>query len=179
MGIRKVLRIGNPALRTYAAEVPGEWFGSQRLQDIIDDLFDTKLAFSGVGLAAPQIDEPWRVFVVGMGRNPRYPEAPPLPERVLINPVFKSIGDELITGWEGCLSVPGLRGKVLRWRRIHLKWQDRNGAFHKQELSDFHARVVQHEIDHLDGVLFPDRLTSPLAFGFTDELKAHGLIPKA
>ena len=112
-----------------------------------------------------------------MGHNPRYPEADPLLERVLINPLIKPIGDDLITGWEGCLSVPGLRGEVKRWQRIHLKWQDREGAFHSEELQDFHSRVIQHENDHLDGVLFPDRLTSPLAFGFTDELQAHGRIP--
>ena len=177
MGIRNVLRIGHPALHKCAAEIPYDWFGSQRLEQLIEDLFDTKSACSGAGLAAPQIDEPWRVFVVGMGHNPRYPDADPLPERVLINPLIKSIGDDLITGWEGCLSVPGLRGEVKRWQRIHLEWQDREGAFHTEELQDFHARVVQHENDHLDGVLFPDRLTSPLAFGFTDELQAHGRIP--
>ena len=177
MGIRRVLRIGHPALRRCASEVPDDWFGSQRLKQLIDDLFDTKLAFSGCGLAAPQIDEPWRIFVVGMGHNPRYPDADPLPERVLINPVIKSIGDELRAGWEGCLSVPGLRGEVERFQRIHLQWQDREGDFHTEDLQDFHARVVQHEKDHLDGVLFPDRLTNPLAFGFTDELQAHGRIP--
>ena len=177
MGIRNILRIGHPALRARAAEVPDDWFGSKRLQQLIDDLLDTKLAFSGAGLAAPQIDEPWRVFEIGLRHNPRYPDADPLPERALINPVIKSIGDELIAGWEGCLSVPGLRGEVKRWQRIHLKWQDREGAFHTEEIQDFHARVVQHENDHLNGVLFPDSLTSPLAFGFTDELQAHGRIP--
>jgi len=177
MGIRKVLRIGHPALRACAIEVPDDWFGSQRLRQLIDDLFDTKSACSGAGLAAPQINEPWRIFVVGMGYNARYPEADPLPERVLINPVIKSIGDDLITGWEGCLSVPGLRGEVKRWQRINLKWQDLEGTFHSEELQDFQARVVQHENDHLNGVLFPDRLTSPIAFGFTEELQAHGQIP--
>ena len=112
-----------------------------------------------------------------MGHNPRYSDAEPLPERVLINPVIKSIGNDLITGWEGCLSVPDLRGEVKRWQRIQLNWQDPEGAFHSEELHDFQARVMQHENDHLDGVLFPDRLTSPLAFGFTDELQAHGRIP--
>ncbi len=177
MGIRNVLRIGHPTLRICAAEVPDNWFGSIRLQQLIDDLFETKSAYSGAGLAAPQIDEPWRIFVVGMGNNPRYPNAHPLPERELINPVIESIGDEMISGWEGCLSVPGLRGEVKRWQHIHLKWQDRDGTSHTEELKDFHARVVQHENDHLDGVLFPDRLTSSLAFGFTDELKACGCIP--
>ena len=176
MGIRHVLRIGHPTLRKCAEVVPDNWFGSQRLYQLIDDLFQTKSAFSGAGLAAPQIDEPWRIFVIGMGLNPRYPNAGPLPERVIINPLIKSIGDDLIAGWEGCLSVPDLRGEVKRWKHIQLKWQDQDGAFHTEELEDFHARVVQHEIDHLEGVLFPDRLTSPIAFGFTDELKAHGRI---
>ena len=177
MGIRNVLRIGHPALRTCASEVPDEWFGSERLQQLIDDLFDTKLACCGAGLAAPQINEPWRIFVVGMDSNPRYPDAEPLPERVLINPQIKSIGDELYSGWEGCLSVPGLRGEVERLRRIQLKWQDRDGTSQTEDLQGFHARVVQHENDHLDGVLFPDRLRSTLAFGFTDELQIHGRIP--
>tara|TARA_Y100001968_G_scaffold176238_1_gene161508 strand:+ start:407 stop:940 length:534 start_codon:yes stop_codon:yes gene_type:complete len=177
MGIKNVIRIGHPALRGCAEKIPFDWFGSQRLEELVDDLFDTKSACSGAGLAAPQINEPWRIFVIGMGLNPRYPDAHPLPERVVINPVIKSIGDEMTTGWEGCLSVPGLRGEVERWRSIYLKWQDRDGTFHGEEFHDFHARVIQHEKDHLDGVLFPDRLTSPLAFGFTDELKAYGRIP--
>ena len=177
MVIRNVLRIGHPALRTCAENVPDDLFGSQRLHQLIDDLFDTKTAYSGAGLAAPQIDQPLRVFVVGMGHNPRYPNNDHLPERAVINPIIESIGDELISGWEGCLSVPGLRGEVKRCRRIHLKWQDREGAFFSEELLDFHARVVQHENDHLNGVLFTDKLTSPLAFGFTDELRAHGRIP--
>ena len=174
MGIRHVLRIGHPALRKCAEVVPDNWLGSQKLFQLVEDLFQTKSAFNGAGLAAPQIDEPWRIFVVGMGLNHRYPNARPLPERVLINPVIKSIGDELVSDWEGCLSVPDLRGEVERWQHIHLKWQDQYGAFHTEELQDFHARVVQHEMDHLEGVLFPDRLTSPTAFGFTDELRAHG-----
>ena len=177
MAIRNVLRIGHPALRICAKEVPDNWFGSNRLQQLIADLFETKSACSGAGLASPQINEPWRIFVIGMGHNPRYPDADPLPERVLINPVLKSIGNNLITDWEGCLSVPGMRGEVKRWQSIHLKWQDQEGSFHSEELHNFHARVVQHENDHLDGVLFSDRLTSPLAFGFTEELQAHGRIP--
>ena len=177
MGIKNVLRIGHPALRKCASEVPNNWFGSQRLNKLIEDLFDTKLALSGAGLAATQIEEPWRVILIGMGYNPRYPDADPLPERVLINPVLKSIGDEMISGWEGCLSVPGLRGEVKRYKHIHLEWQDQEGAFYSEDLQDFHARVVQHEKDHLDGVLFSDRLISPLAFGFTEELQAYGRVP--
>ena len=115
--------------------------------------------------------------MVGMEHNPRYPDAPPVPERVLINPVIKSIGKESIAGWEGCLSVPGLRGEVERYKCIHLQYQNQKGASHQEELHGFHARVIQHENDHLDGILFPDRLTSKLAFGFTEELQTHGQIP--
>ena len=177
MVIRNVLRIGHPELRRCAKKVPNNWFSTKRLQQLIDDLFDTKSACYGAGLAGPQINEPWRIFVMGMDHNPRYPDAHPLPERVIINPVIKSTGDEWISGWEGCLSVPGLRGEVKRRKSIQMKWQDPEGTFHTEDFQDFQARVAQHEKDHLDGVLFPDRLTSPLAFGFTDELRVHGRIP--
>ncbi len=177
MSIRSVLRIGHPSLRGRSAEIPDDWFGSQLLQALIDDLFDTKSACSGAGIAAPQIGEPWRIFVLGMEHSPRYPEAPPLPERVVINPVFKAIGEESTTFWEGCLSVPGMRGEVKRSKYIQLQYQDQEGVSHQEELEGFHARAIQHEVDHLDGVFFTDRLTSTLAFGFIDELKTHGLIP--
>ncbi len=177
MTIRNVLRIGDPSLRVRSAEIPEDWFGSQCLQMLIDDLFDTKSACSGAGIAAPQISEPWRVFVLGMEHNPRYPEAPPLPERVVINPVFKAIGEESTTFWEGCLSVSGMRGEVKRAKYIHLQYQDQDGFSHQEELEGFHARAIQHKVDHLDGVFFTDRLTNTMAFGFTDELQTHGLIP--
>ncbi|PTU02098.1 peptide deformylase [Pseudomonas sp. HMWF031] len=177
MTIRAVLRLGHPALRQRARDIEDEVFGTQQLQTLIDDLLETKAARSGAGLAAPQIDEPWRVVVVGMGANPRYPEAPPVPERVLINPEITPLSEATSAGWEGCLSVPGLRGEVERWQRIHLSWRDPNGGWHHEELEGFHARVVQHECDHLDGVLFPDRLRDPTAFGFEAELQSDGRIP--
>lgn len=177
MSIRHVLRLGDPALRQRASDVPDSWFSAERLQALINDLIDTKSARSGAGLAAPQIDEPWRVVVIGMEHNPRYPKAPPVPERVLINPEVTPLGSETIPGWEGCLSVPGLRGEVERWQRIHLTWRDQNGHCQHEDLEGFHARVVQHECDHLDGVLFPDRLSRERAFGFEDELRASGLLP--
>ena len=177
MTIRPVLRLGHPALRQRAREIQDEVFGTQQLQTLIDDLLETKAARSGAGLAAPQIDQPWRVVVVGMGANPRYPQAPPVPERVLINPVITPLGNETIAGWEGCLSVPGLRGEVERWQRIQLSWRDQEGRSHHEELEGFHARVVQHECDHLDGVLFPDRLRDPTTFGFEAELQSDGRIP--
>ena len=139
MSIRSVLRIGHPSLRGRSTEIPDDWFGSQRLQALVDDLFDTKAACSGAGIAAPQIGEPWRVFVLGMKHNPRYPEAPPLPERVVINPAFKAIGEESTTFWEGCLSVPGLRGEVKRSKYIRLQYQDQEGISHQEELEGFHA----------------------------------------
>ena len=177
MTIRPVLRLGDPALRQRASAVPGSWFGSGRLQTLINDLIDTKAARSGAGLAAPQIDEPWRVVVIGMAHNPRYPEAPPVPERVLINPRITPLSEVTIRGWEGCLSVPGLRGEVARWASIRLQWRDPRGRSHDETCSGFEARVLQHECDHLDGVLFPDRLHAPTAFGFEDELEAAGLLP--
>ena len=141
MGIRNVLRIGHPTLRRRAEEVPDDWFGSQRLQELMDDLFDTKLACSGAGLAAPQIDEPLRVLVVGMDHNPRYPDAEPLPERVLINPVIKAIGNDLITGWEGCLSVPGLRGEVKRGNVF-----TSNGKTEKELSIQKSCKISMHEL---------------------------------
>jgi peptide deformylase len=133
-------------------------------------------ARDGAGLAAPQIGVPLRVVMFGISSNPRYPEAPPIPETVLINPVIRPIGQATQLGWEGCLSVPGLRGQVERWQRIALQWRDPSGATQRRTVTGFEARVVQHECDHLDGVLFPDRLSDRRAFGFSDELRAAGVL---
>ena len=177
MSIRPVLRLGDPALRQRASEVPESWFGSEDLKALVNDLIDTKTARSGAGLAAPQINAPWRVVVVGMARNPRYPDAAPVPERVIINPLITPLSETTIAGWEGCLSVPGLRGEVARWANIRLQWRDLQGRCHSQDFSGFEARVMQHECDHLDGVLFPDRLQSPTAFGFEEELQTSSCLP--
>jgi len=176
MSVRPVLRLGDPALRKQASNVPDGWLSFGRLQALINDLIDTKSARSGAGLAALQIGEHWRV-VVGMGVNPRYPHAPLVPERVLMNPEITSLVTDTIAGWEGCLSLPRLRGEVKRWQRIHLIWRDLNGRCQHEDLEGFLARVVQPECDHLDGVLFPDRLRHETAFGFEDELRAAGLLP--
>lgn len=176
MAVRAVLRLGDPRLRARAAEVPEAWFGGAVLRALIDDLRDTMAARDGAGLAAPQIGEPWRVVLYGITHNPRYPTASPIAETVLVNPRIEPIGKAREAGWEGCLSVPGLRGEVARWQRIRVHWRDPQGGAHSAEREGFHARVVQHECDHLDGVLFPDRLGDPHAFGFSEELQAAGLL---
>jgi peptide deformylase len=177
MVVRPVLRLGDGRLRLRSAELEAADFGSARLMALVDDLRDTLLATAGVGLAAPQIGVPLRVVLYGIDANPRYPDAPPIPETLLVNPVITPIGEEFQLGWEGCLSVPGLSGEVRRWQHIRIAWRTAAGDPQEQTLSSFHARVVQHECDHLDGVLFPDRLSDPAAFGFIPELQAAGLIP--
>lgn len=176
MSVRQVLRLGDPRLRQRSEELPEALFGGAELQALITDLRDTMAARDGAGLAAPQIGVPWRVVIYGIASNPRYPEAPPIPETVLINPVLTPLGDATQPGWEGCLSVPGLRGQVRRYQRLHVAWRDPAGGHHQQEVDGFHARVVQHECDHLDGVLFVDRLHDSRAFGFTDALQEAGLL---
>jgi peptide deformylase len=176
MSVREVLRLGDPRLRQRSAEVAASLFGGVELRALIEDLRDTMAARDGAGLAAPQIGVPLRVVIFGITSNPRYPEAPPIPETVLINPVLTPLGAATQLGWEGCLSVPGLRGQVPRQQRLHLAWRDPGGGHHQQEVEGFHARVVQHECDHLDGLLFVDRLHDSRAFGFSDELRAAGLL---
>jgi peptide deformylase len=177
MAERTVLRLGDPRLRQVSHPVTR--FGTPELFALITDLRDTMAARDGAGLAAPQIAVPLRAVIFGITRNPRYPEAPPIPETVLINPQITPIGEARDGGWEGCLSVPGLRGKVSRWRRIHYRGFDAEGHPIERSVEGFHARVVQHECDHLDGVLFPDRLDDTRAFGFMEELEASGLLPDA
>lgn len=171
MAVREVLRLGDPRLREVARPVPDAT--APAIAALIGDLRDTMAARQGAGLAAPQIGVPLRVVIFGITRNPRYPEAPPIPETVLINP----LGSDRELGWEGCLSVPGLRGSVPRWQRIRYAALDPQGRRVEVEAEGFHARVVQHECDHLDGLVFPDRLEDPGQLGFTEELQAAGLIP--
>ncbi len=176
MAVRPVLRLGDPRLRLPSIPVPEEIFGSERLACLLTDLRDTMAAHDGAGLASPQIGVPWRVVIYGIGHNPRYPEAPPIPETVLINPRLTPVGTATQLGWEGCLSVPGLRGQVERWQTVRLGWRDPDGEAWERVVDGFQARVAQHECDHLDGVLFPDRLHHPHAFGFSDALRAAGVI---
>jgi peptide deformylase len=176
MAVRTVLRLGDPRLRQRAQVVAD--VRDPALRQLIVDLEDTMAACSGAGLAAPQIGVPLRVVLFGGGGpNPRYPDAPAIPRTLLINPVLTSLGPEREEAWEGCLSVPGMRGRVSRWQRLRYLGIDGEGQPVDRTVEGFHARVVQHECDHLDGVLFPDRLSDSAAFGFIPELEAAGLIP--
>ena len=166
--IRDVLRMGDPRLLARAREV--DRVDTAELRALLDDMRDTMRAENGAGLAAPQIGVDRRVVIFGLERNPRYPEAEPVPYTELINPVVTPLGDELEDGWEGCLSVPGLRGVVPRFRRLRYRGLDPSGAVIEREVEGFHARVVQHECDHLDGILYPMRVRDFTRFGFTDVL---------
>lgn len=168
MAIRPVLRMGSPLLLGRASEV--DRFGTAELDTLLTDMLDTMEALDGAGLAAPQIGVSLRVVIFGVKRNPRYPEAEEVPYTVLINPVIRALGDEVEEGWEGCLSVPGMRGLVPRYRRINYRGCDQYGGVIDRDVKNFHARVVQHECDHLDGVLYPMRITDLRNFGFADVL---------
>lgn len=160
MAIRPVLLLGDPRLREVARPVDDPTAAA--ISALINDLRDTMAAREGAGLAAPQIGVPLRVVIVGNnGPNRRYPQAPPLVQTVLINPRLTPIGPERGAAEEGCLSVPGRRAAVERWQRIHCAYLDPQGRLRQIEAEGFHARVIQHECDHLDGILFPDRLTPP------------------
>lgn len=166
--IRDVLRMGDPRLRQIAA--PVERFDTPELHALLTDLRDTMAALDGAGLAAPQIGVPLRVVIFGIGRNPRYPDAEPVPQTVLINPVLTPLDNEMEDGWEGCLSVPGLRGLVPRHARLRYEGFTETGARIDRTVSGFHARVVQHECDHLDGILYPQRIRDLTQFGFSEVL---------
>lgn len=170
--IRLILRMGDPRLLRMSEPVTDP--GSLELKTLIADMFETMHAASGAGLAAPQIGVPLRVVIFGYSdpelRNPRYPDADPVPQTVLINPVIEPLSAAMEDGWEGCLSVPGLRGVVPRHERIRYRGVDQEGAPIDREVDGFHARVVQHECDHLDGILYPMRIRDFSRFGFIDEL---------
>lgn len=149
---------------------PVEAFGTPALAALIEDMRDTMRHLTGAGLAAPQIGVDLRVVIFGGGPSPRYPDASVVPDTVLINPVLTPLADEEEGGWEGCLSVPGLRGWVPRWTQLHYTGFDASGAVIERVATGFHARVVQHECDHLDGVLYPMRVRDFSRFGYTDVL---------
>jgi len=166
--IREVLRMGDPRLWERSAEVTR--FGTAELAALLLDMRDTMRALNGAGLAAPQIGVPLRVVIFGMEHNPRYPDEDPVPYTELVNPVLTPLSDETDDGWEGCLSVPGMRGVVSRWTRLRYTGCDPQGSAIVRECSGFHARVVQHECDHLDGILYPMRIADLRQFGYTDVL---------
>jgi peptide deformylase len=171
MAIHEILKMGDERLLRVAPEVPESMFGSAALQTLVADLLETMKAANGAGIAAPQIGVNLRVVIFGgTGKNPRYPDAPEIAFTVLCNPVLTPLSDETSLGWEGCLSVPGLRGEVPRFERLRYAGRDADGVVFERVVDGFHARVVQHECDHLNGVLYPRRVVDMTRFGFTDVL---------
>lgn len=168
MPVRDILKMGDARLLRQAR--PVEHFDDPALAALLTDLHDTMSHAGGVGIAAPQIGVDLAVVLFGFERSNRYPDAPPVPATVLINPVIEPLDETLEDGWEGCLSVPGLRGKVPRWRRVRYTGFDAQGQRIEREADGFHARVVQHECDHLWGTLFPMRVRDFSAFGYTEVL---------
>jgi peptide deformylase len=166
--IREVLRMGDPRLLRRSDEIQS--FGTAQLKELLQDMRDTMAHLNGAGLAAPQIGVNLRVVIFGVRANPRYPGVEEVPDTVLINPVLTPLDTALEEGWEGCLSVPGMRGLVPRYQRLRYRGVDENGKPFEREVSDFHARVVQHEVDHLDGVLYPMRIRDLTKFGFNEAL---------
>ena len=166
MAIREVLKMGDP--RLLQVSEPVRAFGTPELAGLLADMRDTMRNLNGAGLAAPQIGIGLRVVIFGFEYNERYPEADAVPFTVLINPTLTPIGEVTEDGWEGCLSVPGMRGLVPRYKELRYTGFDENGAPIDRSVSDFHARVVQHEVDHLDGILYPRRIRDLTQFGFVD-----------
>ncbi|MDB5763534.1 MAG: peptide deformylase [Herminiimonas sp.] len=168
MSVRDILRMGDPRLLRQAEPITR--FDTSDMNALIEDMFDTMHAANGAGLAAPQIGVNLQLVIFGFKQNARYPDAPPVPETVLINPVLTPLSDETEENWEGCLSVPGLRGMVPRWTRLHYEGFDQYGNIVSRDVDGFHARVVQHECDHLAGILYPMRIKDFSRFGYTDIL---------
>lgn len=166
--VRDILKMGDARLLKVAE--PVQHFNTAELHALVSDLFETMRVVDGAGLAAPQIGVDLQIVVFGFKSNPRYPDAPEIPDTVLINPVLTPLTDEQEEGWEGCLSVPGLRGKVPRWTKLRYQGFDQYGQEIDRTVEGFHARVVQHECDHLIGKLYPMRVKDFTQFGFTDVL---------
>jgi peptide deformylase len=170
--IRDVLRMGDERLLRRSEEVAnlGSPATNAMLEALLADMRDTMAHLNGAGLAAPQIGVNLRVVIFGVKSNPRYPDAEEVPDTVLINPVLEPLSDAMEEGWEGCLSVPGMRGVVPRWQHLRYWGYDEKGNRFSREVSGFHARVVQHECDHLDGILYPIRIRDLTKFGFNEAL---------
>ena len=173
--IREVLRMGDERLLRRSTEVAR--FGTPELAALLEDMRDTMAHLNGAGLAAPQIGVHLRVVIFGVTSNPRYPDVEEVPDTVLINPVLEPLSDETEEAWEGCLSVPGMRGWVPRWKRLRYWGFDEQGRRFSREVENFHARVVQHECDHLDGILYPMRIRDFTRFGFNDALFPGQALP--
>lgn len=171
----EIIRLGHPALRQTAEEVPEDWFGSGRLKDLGNALVRTMLEEHGVGLAAPQVAEGLRLFAYWVPADDAQDEIPPT---VIANPELRFVGDDTEEGWEGCLSIPGLRGLVPRHPRIKLKGRDLEGEPVSVTADGFHARVIQHEHDHLDGIVFLDRMTDTRSLAFEHEWERYVLSPR-
>lgn len=168
MAVREVLKIGHPLLLERAR--PVEAIDTPDMQVLLSDMRDTMAELKGVGLAAPQIGISLRVVIFGLEHNPRYPDVEPIAETVLINPVVDIIDDQTEDGWEGCLSIPGMRGKVPRFKKIRYRGLSEQGELIERTVEGFHARVVQHEVDHLEGILYPQRIIDLRDFGFEEAL---------
>ncbi len=173
--IREVLRMGDP--RLWQKSVTVTEFGNPELDELLQDMRDTMAHLNGAGLAAPQIGVGLRVVIFGVHANPRYPDVDDVPDTVLINPELTPLSNEQEEGWEGCLSVPGMRGWVPRYRKLKYSGYDEHGKRFVREVSGFHARVVQHEVDHLDGVLYPMRIRDFTRFGFNEALFPGEALP--
>jgi peptide deformylase len=173
--IREVLRMGDP--RLWQKSLPVTRFDTPELNQLLQDMRETMAHLSGAGLAAPQIGVQLRVVIFGVTSNPRYPEVEEVPDTVLINPELQPLSDEMEDGWEGCLSVPGMRGWVPRWKKLRYAGYDEHGKRFQRNVEGFHARVVQHEVDHLDGVLYPMRIRDFTRFGFNEALFPGQALP--
>ena len=154
----EIAQLGNPILRRVAQ--PVENFADKAIEQLIDSLIATAASANGVGIAAPQVSQSYRLFIVASRPNPRYPKAPLMEPTAMINPRIVAYSPEIVKDWEGCLSIPGIRGLVPRYQAIEVEYTNRNGQVQRQELADFVARILQHELDHLDGIVFVDRLES-------------------
>ena len=174
MAVKKILKLGNPTLREVAK--PIHKFNTLELHQLTEDMKDTMTANNGAGLAAPQIGILKRVIIFGFKTNSRYPDDDPIPFTILINPSYEALSPKQNQAWEGCLSVPGMRGMVPRYQYIKYSGYDLLGKIITREVKDFHARVFQHELDHLDGNLYVDKIEDHLSFGFTEELISAEII---
>src|SRR5579884_491274 len=171
MSVREIVQVGDPVLRGRARQLAPDEIASQETQRLIDDLVETMRAAGGAGLAAPQVGVPLRIFVVEVRDNPRYPYKPAIPLRVLVNPVVRPLGDGTFPSYEGCLSVPNLRGLLDRHADVEVSYTDRDGAEVVERVTGLSAGTFQHELDHLDGILFVDRVTDPRTLTTWDEFR--------